>query len=86
MAKPKTSRDDSMISALEAGIELGVGPTRVRVLIREGRLPAIRIGKTWIIRRGDLDLVRDRRPGRPRTKAGDKPQPSTKKPKPTSAR
>ena len=54
-----------MISTNEAAKELGVTVHRVRVLIREGRLPAEKIGRDWIIRWSDLDLVRVRKPGRP---------------------
>ena len=63
MAKKKASPDD-FLSTPEAGAELGIGVTRINVLIKEGRLPATRIGKVWAIRRADLELVRDRPPGR----------------------
>ena len=67
MAKAKTSPDD-LLATSQAAIELGITPVRVQVLIREGRLPAIRVGSYWAIRRGDLELVRHRPTGRPRTK------------------
>jgi excisionase family DNA binding protein len=70
MSKSKTSQDD-LLSTPEAGSELGVSASRVQALVRAGRLPAIKVGKTWIIRRGDLDLVRDRSPGRPRNESSD---------------
>jgi len=54
-----------MISTKEAAEELGVTTIRVRALIRDGRLPALKISRDWIIRRSDLDLVRVRKPGRP---------------------
>ena len=75
MAKANKSPDD-LLSTPDAGAELGIGITRVQVLIREGRLPATRIGRTWVVRRGDLDLVRNRPPGRPRK------EPDAKKNKP----
>ena len=53
-----------MISTSEAAKELGVTTIRVRALISAGRLPAQKIGRDWIIRRVDLDLVRVRKPGR----------------------
>ena len=81
MTKNKASPDD-LLTSEQAGAELGISVSRVLVLVREGRLPAIRHGWSWIIRRGDLDLVRDRPPGRPRTKPDAKPQPQPKKPKP----
>jgi excisionase family DNA binding protein len=57
-----------MISTSEAAKELGVTTIRVRALISAGRLPALKIGRDWIIRRSDLDLVRVRKPGRPSKK------------------
>jgi excisionase family DNA binding protein len=58
-------QENEMISTNEAAKELGISNIRVRVLIRDGRLPAQKIGRDWIIRRSDLDLVRVRKPGRP---------------------
>ena len=56
---------NKMISTNEAAQELGVTVHRVRVLIKEERLPAQKIGRDWIIRWSDLDRVRVRKPGRP---------------------
>jgi len=44
---------------------LGITPSRVRVLIRSGRLPAQRFGRAHVINESDLSLVADRTPGRP---------------------
>jgi len=46
--------------------EQGVDSSRVRVLIREGRLPAQKVGRDWVILEPDLELVRVRKPGRPK--------------------
>lgn len=54
-----------LISAAEAAEKLGVHITRVQVLIREGRLPAQKVGGNYVIKEGDLMLVKDRKPGRP---------------------
>jgi excisionase family DNA binding protein len=54
-----------LISAKEAGKILKIHHSRVRVLIREGRLPAQMIGRTYAIDPKDLKLVKDRKPGRP---------------------
>jgi excisionase family DNA binding protein len=59
--------DTPLLSTREAATRLGVTPRRVVALIRAGRLPALRVGHTWIIREADLELVKDRRPGRPRS-------------------
>lgn len=45
---------------------LGVTPSRVRVLIRNGRLPAQRFGRAHAVEEADLSFVAERKPGRPR--------------------
>jgi excisionase family DNA binding protein len=55
-----------LISTSEAAEKLGVHITRVQVLIREGRLPAQKIGRTYVVDEDDLKLVAERKPGRPR--------------------
>jgi len=54
-----------LISSAEAASKLGVHITRVQVLIREGRLPAMQVGGTYVIDEADLKLVSNRKPGRP---------------------
>lgn len=54
-----------LISSAEAAERLGVHITRVQVLIREGRLPAQKIGRTYVVNEDDLKLVEGRKPGRP---------------------
>lgn len=54
-----------LISAAEAAEKLGIHITRVQVLIREGRLPAQKVGGSYVINESDLKLVKDRKPGRP---------------------
>ena len=41
---------------------------RVFQLVQEGRLPAQKIGRDYVIDSADLKLVKNRKPGRPRTK------------------
>lgn len=43
----------------------GVSSRRVRMLIQAGRLPAVRVGRDWLVDRKDVALVRHRSPGRP---------------------
>jgi excisionase family DNA binding protein len=62
MAKAQTSPDD-LLTTIQAGAELGIKRNRVMELVREGRLPATKFGNAWMIRRADLDLVRDRPTG-----------------------
>ncbi|HWT02589.1 MAG TPA: helix-turn-helix domain-containing protein [Pyrinomonadaceae bacterium] len=61
-----------LISAAEAAEKLGIHITRVQVLIREGRLPAQKVGGSYVINEGDLKLVENRRPGRPPKKTSGK--------------
>jgi excisionase family DNA binding protein len=63
--------ESDQISTTEAGERLGISRKRVNQLIEEGRLPAKKIGKTWIINADDLKLVKDRKWGRPRKKKTD---------------
>jgi excisionase family DNA binding protein len=55
-----------LLTAKQAAKILGVDDSRVRVLIREGRLPAQKVGRDWVIFEPDLELVRVRKPGRPK--------------------
>ncbi len=55
-----------LLSAKQAAEILGVHHSRVRVLIKEKRLPAQKIGGAWIIKEKDLEKVKDRKPGRPK--------------------
>jgi len=50
----------------DVALELGVSAERVRALIAARRLPAVKRGRTWLVRRVDLALVSHRPPGRPR--------------------
>lgn len=57
-----------LISSKEAAEKLGLSIRRVQALITEGRLPAQKIGNSYIVREKDLELVRERTPGRPKSK------------------
>lgn len=74
MAKTKASPDD-LLSTADAAAELNCSVARVNILIHEGRLKAIRVGWAWIVRREDLDPVRNRPTGRPRKKPAEKKKP-----------
>ena len=53
----------------QAAARLGVTPSRVRVLIRNGRLPAQKFGRAHVINEADLKLVAERPVGRPPSKS-----------------
>lgn len=55
----------NLISTKEAAEKLDLSIRRVQTLITSGRLPARKIGNSYIVREKDLDLVKDRTPGRP---------------------
>lgn len=54
-----------LLTTEQAADKLGVSASRVRQLIIDGRLPAIKLGRDNLIREADLKLVRDRKAGRP---------------------
>jgi len=65
-----TMKPEDWLTTAQAAAELGVSARRVVALIKAGRLPSRRLNETAIktvhlIRRSDLELVRDRPPGRP---------------------
>ena len=61
-----------LLSVSEAAQRLAVTPGRVRVLIAGGRLPAEKIGYSYVIQEKDLALVAKRPPGRPAAKKSAK--------------
>jgi excisionase family DNA binding protein len=55
----------NLIGTAEAGKRLGISQDRVRTLIKEGRLPATKLGRDYFMDPKDLALVKNRKPGRP---------------------
>lgn len=55
----------NLISSKEAAEKLGLSLRRVQALITSGRLPAQKIGNSYVVSEKDLELVRERTPGRP---------------------
>ena len=55
-----------LISAAEAATRLNVTSSRVRKMIASGRLKATKVGIMWLIDPKDLEVVKDRKVGRPR--------------------
>lgn len=54
-----------ILTSKQASQILGIHPSRVRLLIRQGRLPALKHGREWVIFKKDLEKVKHRKPGRP---------------------
>jgi excisionase family DNA binding protein len=56
-----------IISTAEAARRLGVTANRVRALIDAKRLKATKFGNVWMIDPKDLDAVKKRKTGRPKS-------------------
>jgi excisionase family DNA binding protein len=54
-----------LLTTPEAAERLGITLARVQQLIWNGRLPAQKVGRDYVIQEEDLKLVSDRKPGRP---------------------
>jgi excisionase family DNA binding protein len=54
-----------LLTTKQAAERLGVSIGRVHQLINEGRLPAEKLGRDYVIREEDLKLVEGRKVGRP---------------------
>ena len=65
--------DDDLLTLPEIAEMTGMAGPTVRVWVKQGRLPATKVGRGWMVRRGDLDkmLADDPRIGRPRARRGD---------------
>ena len=57
-----------LLTTSQAAAKLGVTSRRVVALINAGRLPAQKIGPNFVIKPKDLAKVKDRKPGRPKTR------------------
>jgi excisionase family DNA binding protein len=65
-----------LLTTRQAAERLGISIPRIHQLINEGRLPAEKVGRDYVIREEDLKLAKDRpKPGRP---PKVKPAPSSK--------
>lgn len=56
---------DKLLTTNQAAQELKVTSIRVRAMIRDGKLKAEKMGRDYLIKESDLELVKDRKPGRP---------------------
>lgn len=65
------SRDGEYLSLKEVGALLGLSDATIRRRLKDGTLPAAKIGGVWRVRRADLDRLfpapsRRRRPAQPK--------------------
>lgn len=54
-----------LLTTNEVAARLGVTIKRVQAMIRDGRLPAEKMGRDYFIKEDDIKLVENRKPGRP---------------------
>ena len=59
------NKETKLLSVIEAAEKLGVSRIRVNQFIDEGRLPAQKVGRSYVILESDLQLVENRQTGRP---------------------
>jgi excisionase family DNA binding protein len=57
--------DERVFTTNQAALELNVTPVRIRAMIRNGRLVAEKFGRDYLIKESNLNLVRNRKSGRP---------------------
>ena len=62
---PSASGEDPWLTVAQVSDELKLHPATVRSWVKSGRLAAVRAGRTWRVRRSDLDraLELDASPG-----------------------
>lgn len=63
---------NEFISTKAVSEKLGLSIRRVQALITSGRLPAEKIGNSYVVREQNLKLVKDRPTGRPTKQAENK--------------
>jgi excisionase family DNA binding protein len=69
-------KDIQHITIIDAAERLKLTRQRVFQFIKEGKLPAIKRGRDWLIDPADLKLVKNRRkPGRPKKNTKKTPNP-----------
>ena len=71
--------ETKLLSVRQAAAALGVNRQRVQQLIESKRLPARKVDTYYVIREIDLELVRERKVGRPSKAKADTRKASKKK-------
>ncbi len=61
-----------LLSVAETARLIGVTRGRVAQLIASGKLPALKVGRVFVIHAADLELLKNRKSGRPPTKPEEK--------------
>ena len=70
--------ENEVITVTEAATIMGVHDTHVRLLIRQGKIPATRHGGIWILKRADVEGFEKSPRGRPTEKPVGRPRKARK--------
>lgn len=57
---------EGYLTTKEAAEKLGISEGRIRQFVADGRLPAVKVGQTNLVKESDLSLVAERKTGRPK--------------------
>ncbi len=60
-----------LLNTKEASEKLNVSAIRIRQLIQQGRIPATKVGRDYVIQESDLKGLAERKNGRPPKTAAD---------------
>jgi excisionase family DNA binding protein len=71
--------EKKMLTTSEVAERLGVTRWRVNALIKNGRLNAEKFGQIYLINEKDLEVVKERKPGRPPKPKGEEIAPKISK-------
>jgi excisionase family DNA binding protein len=63
-----------LLSTAEAAVRLGISPRRIQRLIKDTRLPAQRIGRSYVVDEADLARLERQPVGRPKGQGRKKKQ------------
>ncbi len=58
-----------LLNTKEASEKLNVSAIRIRQLIQQGRIPATKVGRDYVIQESDLKDLAERKNGRPKKEA-----------------
>ena len=77
-AATPASEDDPWLTVPEVSERLKLHPATIRAWVKSGRLGAVRAGRTWRVRRSEVDraLLADASPGYDRQPAPPRAEPS----------
>lgn len=66
--------DDALLSAAQVAERLGVDRSHIARLVKLGRLPAQRVGRSYVFRAGDVAAYQPKHGGWPRGRPRKRPE------------